>query len=78
MIFIKNSQIISAKNYSTYIYLYSFYRLADIGPPEFTPGVPWPGLRAIDPETDPNITPGSAAQIKSISVVNKVSDADQV
>jgi len=52
--------------------------LADIGPPEFTPGVPWPGLRAIDPETDPNITPGSAAQIKSISVVNKVSDADQL
>lgn len=50
--------------------------LADIGPPEFTPGVPWPGLRPIDPENDPTITPGSVS--KQISVVNKVSDTDQL
>ncbi|XP_030638829.1 trinucleotide repeat-containing gene 6C protein [Chanos chanos] len=28
-------------------------------PPEFCPGVPWKGLQNIDPETDPNVTPGS-------------------
>ncbi|XP_028828478.1 trinucleotide repeat-containing gene 6C protein isoform X4 [Denticeps clupeoides] len=28
-------------------------------PPEFCPGVPWKGLQNIDPETDPNMTPGS-------------------
>ncbi|XP_056465101.1 trinucleotide repeat-containing gene 6C protein-like [Gadus chalcogrammus] len=28
-------------------------------PPEFCPGVPWKGLQSIDPETDPNMTPGS-------------------
>ncbi|KAG7459301.1 hypothetical protein MATL_G00209170 [Megalops atlanticus] len=28
-------------------------------PPEFCPGVPWKGLPNIDPETDPNVTPGS-------------------
>ncbi|KAL4657937.1 trinucleotide repeat-containing protein 6C-like, partial [Arapaima gigas] len=28
-------------------------------PPEFCPGVPWKGLQSIDPETDPNVTPGS-------------------
>lgn len=26
---------------------------------EFCPGVPWKGLQNIDPETDPNVTPGS-------------------
>ena len=26
---------------------------------EFCPGVPWKGLQNIDPETDPNMTPGS-------------------
>ncbi|XP_053298599.1 trinucleotide repeat-containing gene 6C protein isoform X1 [Pleuronectes platessa] len=28
-------------------------------PPEFCPGVPWKGLQNIDPENDPNMTPGS-------------------
>ncbi|XP_039547321.1 trinucleotide repeat-containing gene 6C protein isoform X2 [Pimephales promelas] len=28
-------------------------------PPEFCPGVPWKGLQNIDPEDDPNMTPGS-------------------
>lgn len=28
-------------------------------PSEFCPGVPWKGLQNIDPETDPNMTPGS-------------------
>ncbi|XP_064423671.1 trinucleotide repeat-containing gene 6C protein isoform X3 [Latimeria chalumnae] len=28
-------------------------------PPEFHPGVPWKGLQNIDPETDPDVTPGS-------------------
>ncbi|XP_056890571.1 trinucleotide repeat-containing gene 6C protein isoform X5 [Takifugu flavidus] len=28
-------------------------------PPEFCPGVPWKGLQNIDPENDPNATPGS-------------------
>lgn len=26
---------------------------------EFCPGVPWKGLQNIDPENDPNMTPGS-------------------
>ncbi|XP_035157788.2 trinucleotide repeat-containing gene 6C protein isoform X14 [Callithrix jacchus] len=30
-----------------------------IGPPEFHPGVPWKGLQNIDPENDPDVTPGS-------------------
>ena len=51
--------------------------LADIGPPEFTPGVPWKGFRHIDPEADPNITPGSVAIAKTMSI-NTVRDADQV
>ncbi|XP_076801462.1 uncharacterized protein LOC143445936 [Clavelina lepadiformis] len=51
--------------------------LADIGPPEFTPGVPWKGLQHIDPETDPDITPGSVAMAKAMSL-NTVKDADQV
>ncbi|KAF7248951.1 Trinucleotide repeat-containing gene 6C protein, partial [Varanus komodoensis] len=28
-------------------------------PPEFHPGVPWKGLQNIDPENDPDVTPGS-------------------
>ncbi|KAJ1130346.1 hypothetical protein NDU88_008699 [Pleurodeles waltl] len=28
-------------------------------PPEFHPGVPWKGLQHIDPENDPDVTPGS-------------------
>ncbi|XP_026069719.1 trinucleotide repeat-containing gene 6C protein-like isoform X4 [Carassius auratus] len=28
-------------------------------PPEFCPGVPWKGLQNVDPENDPNMTPGS-------------------
>nr|XP_033816018.1 trinucleotide repeat-containing gene 6C protein isoform X3 [Geotrypetes seraphini] len=28
-------------------------------PPEFHPGVPWKGLQNIDPESDPDVTPGS-------------------
>ncbi|XP_075418392.1 trinucleotide repeat-containing gene 6C protein isoform X2 [Tenrec ecaudatus] len=28
-------------------------------PPEFQPGVPWKGLQNIDPENDPDVTPGS-------------------
>uniref|UniRef100_UPI00358FC49A trinucleotide repeat-containing gene 6C protein-like n=1 Tax=Myxine glutinosa TaxID=7769 RepID=UPI00358FC49A len=28
-------------------------------PPEFRPGEPWGGLQSIDPENDPNMTPGS-------------------
>lgn len=28
-------------------------------PPEFHPGVPWKGLQSIDPENDPDVTPGS-------------------
>nr|XP_018667011.1 trinucleotide repeat-containing gene 6C protein isoform X1 [Ciona intestinalis]XP_018667012.1 trinucleotide repeat-containing gene 6C protein isoform X2 [Ciona intestinalis] len=51
--------------------------LADIGPPEFTPGVPWKGFRRIDPEADPDITPGSVAIAKTMSI-NTVRDADQV
>lgn len=27
--------------------------------PEFHPGVPWKGLQNIDPENDPDVTPGS-------------------
>uniref|UniRef100_A0AAV2LHK5 Trinucleotide repeat-containing gene 6C protein n=1 Tax=Knipowitschia caucasica TaxID=637954 RepID=A0AAV2LHK5_KNICA len=30
-------------------------------PPEFCPGVPWKGLQNIDPENDPNMTPGSVS-----------------
>ncbi|XP_036426472.1 trinucleotide repeat-containing gene 6C protein isoform X2 [Colossoma macropomum] len=30
-------------------------------PPEFCPGVPWKGLQNIDPEADPNMTPGSVS-----------------
>ena len=55
---------------------FAFRALADIGPPEFTPGVPWKGFRNIDPEADPNITPGSVAISKTMSL-NTV-NADQV
>lgn len=30
-----------------------------LSPTEFCPGVPWKGLQNIDPENDPNMTPGS-------------------
>lgn len=51
--------------------------LADIGPPEFIPGKKWAGFRPIDPESDPDITPGSVAIAKTMSV-NTVKDVDQV
>nr|XP_039262415.1 trinucleotide repeat-containing gene 6C protein-like isoform X1 [Styela clava] len=51
--------------------------LADIGPPEFIPGKKWAGFRPIDPENDPDITPGSVAIAKTMSV-NTVKDVDQV
>lgn len=51
--------------------------LADIGPPEFIPGKKWAGFRPIDPENDPDITPGSVASAKAMSV-NTVKDIDQV
>lgn len=60
-----------------YIIIRIHRALADIGPPEFTPGVPWKGFRNIDPEADPNITPGSVAIAKTMSI-NTVRDADQV
>lgn len=60
-----------------YTVLLIYRALADIGPPEFTPGVPWKGFRNIDPEADPNITPGSVAIAKTMSI-NTVRDADQV
>lgn len=45
--------------------------------PEFIPGVQWKGFRPIDPEIDPDITPGSVAIAKTMSV-NTVKDVDQV
>ena len=36
-----------------------FLSLMSVPPPEFCPGVPWKGLQNIDPENDPNMTPGS-------------------
>ncbi|XP_066503986.1 trinucleotide repeat-containing gene 6C protein isoform X2 [Hoplias malabaricus] len=36
-------------------------------PPEFCPGVPWKGLQNIDPEADPNMTPGSVSGGPSIN-----------
>lgn len=33
--------------------------MLDFAPLEFCPGVPWKGLQNIDPENDPNMTPGS-------------------
>lgn len=42
-------------HFISFIYFYYlFYFFA-----EFCPGVPWKGLQNIDPETDPNVTPGS-------------------
>ncbi|XP_026868161.2 trinucleotide repeat-containing gene 6C protein isoform X2 [Electrophorus electricus] len=36
-------------------------------PPEFCPGVPWKGLQNIDPEADPNMTPGSVSSGPTIN-----------
>lgn len=36
-------------------------------PPEFHPGVPWKGLQNIDPESDPDVTPGSVPSGPSIN-----------
>ncbi|XP_068606820.1 trinucleotide repeat-containing gene 6C protein [Brachionichthys hirsutus] len=36
-------------------------------PPEFCPGVPWKGLQNIDPENDPNMTPGSVSSGPTIN-----------
>ncbi|XP_034170466.2 trinucleotide repeat-containing gene 6C protein isoform X1 [Pangasianodon hypophthalmus] len=36
-------------------------------PPEFCPGVPWKGLQNIDPESDPNVTPGSVSGCPTIN-----------
>lgn len=38
-------------NIGTFFFLHS----------EFCPGVPWKGLQNIDPESDPNVTPGSVS-----------------
>lgn len=34
---------------------------------EFCPGVPWKGLQNIDPESDPNVTPGSVSGCPTIN-----------
>ncbi|XP_072560749.1 trinucleotide repeat-containing gene 6C protein-like isoform X3 [Paramormyrops kingsleyae] len=36
-------------------------------PPEFCPGVPWKGLQSVDPETDPDATPGSVAMAPTVN-----------
>lgn len=38
---------------------FDFSLSASCLPSEFCPGVPWKGLQNIDPENDPNMTPGS-------------------
>ncbi|XP_072339400.1 trinucleotide repeat-containing gene 6C protein isoform X4 [Scyliorhinus torazame] len=44
-------------------------------PPEFRPGEPWKGLQNIDPETDPNVTPGSVPSGPSINTT--IRDVDR-
>lgn len=42
---------------------------------EFRPGEPWKGLQNIDPETDPNVTPGSVPSGPSINTT--IRDVDR-